>query len=84
MWPPSLADLGHGSITQLGRPATGGRPLLIILGEYSNFPAFSTKHPLNYYEALGFGNPNLPFSTTNPVNPASLTDQTRVSLRSKS
>ena len=77
MWPPSLADLGHGSITQLGRPATGGRPLLIILGEYSNFPAFSTKHPLNYYEALGFGNPNLPFSTTNPVNPASLTEYFR-------
>ena len=28
MWPPSLADLGHGSITQLGRPAAGSRPLL--------------------------------------------------------
>jgi M6 family metalloprotease-like protein len=77
MWPPTLADLGHGSMTQLGRAAAGGRPLLIILGEYSNFPAFSTKHPMSYYEALGFGNPNLPFSTDNPVNPASLTEYFR-------
>ncbi|CCF16486.1 hypothetical protein BLGI_4455 [Brevibacillus laterosporus GI-9] len=27
---------------------------------------------MNYYELLGFGNPTPPFSTANPVNPASL------------
>lgn len=77
MWPPSLAELGHGSITQLGRPAIGGRPLLIILGQYSNFAPFDALHPMNYYEALGFGNQNTPFSTDNPVNPASLREYFR-------
>jgi hypothetical protein len=69
---PTLATLGHGSVRQNGRPATGGRPLLIILGEYTNFPAFSTYHTLQYYEDLGFGSPTPPFSTDGPVNPASL------------
>jgi hypothetical protein len=69
---PTLATLGHGTVRQNGRPAAGGRPLLIVLGEYSNFPPFSTEHTLQYYERLGFGNPTPPFSTDNPVNPASL------------
>jgi M6 family metalloprotease-like protein len=77
MWPPTLADLGHGSMTQLGFAATGGRPLLIILGEYSNFEAFSKYHPLSYYQALGFGNPTPPFETRDPVNPGSLTEYFR-------
>jgi M6 family metalloprotease-like protein len=74
---PTLATLGHGSIRQNGRLATGGRPLLIILGEYSNFPAFSTFHSLQYYEQLGFGSPTPPFSTENPVNPASVREYFR-------
>jgi hypothetical protein len=74
---PTLAALGHGSVKQNGRPATGARPLLIILGEYSNFPPFSAEHSLQYYELLGFGNPAQPFSTDNPVNPASLREYFR-------
>jgi hypothetical protein len=74
---PSLAEFGHDSVKQEGRSATGGRPLLIILGEYSNFPAFDTVHPLQYYELLGFGNPAPPFSTDNPINPASLREYFR-------
>lgn len=69
---PTLASFGHGTVKQLGRSAAGGRPLLIVLGEYSNFPAFSSRHPPEYYERLGFGKPTGPFSTDNPVNPASL------------
>src|SRR5262249_28328567 len=51
---------------------------LIVLAEYTNdagnnFPPFSTKHPIDYYERLGFGQQQPPFSTENPVNPASLT-----------
>ncbi|MCQ6563979.1 hypothetical protein [Paenibacillus mendelii] len=74
---PSLAEFGHGTVKQEGRSATGGRPLLIVLGEYSNFPAFDTVHSLQYYELLGFGNPASPFSTENPVNPASLREYFR-------
>ncbi|GAB3399402.1 tachylectin-related carbohydrate-binding protein [Flindersiella endophytica] len=74
---PTLEAFGHGSVTQLGRKASGGRPLLIVLGEYSNFPAFSTVHPLEYYERLGFGTPTSPFSTDDPVNPASLREYFR-------
>jgi hypothetical protein len=74
---PTLASFGHRTVTQLGRSATGGRPLLIVLGEYSNFPPFSTSHELEYYERLGFGTPAAPFSTDNPVNPASLREYFR-------
>jgi M6 family metalloprotease-like protein len=73
----SLAEFGHDTVKQEGRSATGVRPLLIVLGEYSNFPAFDTVHPLQYYESLGFGNPAPPFSTDNPVNPASLREYFR-------
>ncbi|MBD5797526.1 hypothetical protein BHU24_17275 [Bacillus pseudomycoides] len=69
---PSLSEFGHGTFKQAGRSAIGSRPLLIILGEYSNYPAFNSVHSLDYYELLGFGNPVPPFSTQNPVNPASL------------
>jgi hypothetical protein len=68
----TLAAFGHGTIKQNNRPALGVRPLLIVLAEYSNYPAFSASHPLDYHEKLGFGTPTPPFSTTNPVNPASL------------
>ncbi|MDQ1532094.1 MAG: hypothetical protein QOE37_2211, partial [Microbacteriaceae bacterium] len=74
---PTLASFGHETVKQLGRSAIGGRPLLIVLGEYSNFPAFSTFHPREYYEHLGSGTPTPPFSTDNPVNPASLSDYFR-------
>jgi M6 family metalloprotease-like protein len=76
--PPSLADFGHASILQGGMPAVGSRPLLIVLTEYDaddteRFAPFSDVHPLDYYERLGFGQPTPPFSTANPINPASLT-----------
>jgi hypothetical protein len=69
---PTLAGFGLGAMKQNGRPATGVRPLLLVLAQYSNHPAFNTFHPVEYYERLGFGNPTSPFSTANPVNPASL------------
>ncbi|HHY0839953.1 TPA: hypothetical protein ACVW80_006205, partial [Bacillus thuringiensis] len=74
---PSLAEFGHGMVKQVGRSANGSRPLLIVLGEYSNFPSFSTYHALEYYELLGSGNPIPPFSTQNPINPASLREYFR-------
>jgi M6 family metalloprotease-like protein len=75
--PPRLADFGHNSILQGGAPAAGSRPLLIVLAEYDaddtgRFSPFSDVHPLDYYERLGFGQPTPPFSTANPINPASL------------
>src|SRR4051812_18574334 len=69
---PTLESLGHGTFTQNGRQALGSRPLLIVLGEYSNFPPFNSVHSLDYYERLGFGTPTPPFSTDHPTNPASL------------
>jgi M6 family metalloprotease-like protein len=73
---PTLAQFGYRSkkVTMGSLPPTGGLPrLLIVLGEYSNFPdAFTDVHPLEYYQRLGFGNPAPPFSTDDPVNPASL------------
>ncbi|MFG2053248.1 tachylectin-related carbohydrate-binding protein [Micromonospora sp. NPDC048930] len=74
---PSLESFGHGAITQLGHSAQGGRPLLVVLGEYTNFPAFDTVHPTEYYERLGFGDPVPPFTTDDPVNPASLREYFR-------
>src|SRR5687768_12713583 len=75
--PPSLTDFGHASILQSGARAAGVRPLLIVLAEYDaddteRFSPFSDVHPLDYYERLGFGEPTPPFSTADPVNPASL------------
>jgi M6 family metalloprotease-like protein len=76
-FPPTLADFGHGTMTQNGRAAAGTRPLLVVLVEYSDFPPFSDTHPAGYYEALAFGNPSPPFSTDGPVNPASLVEYFR-------
>jgi M6 family metalloprotease-like protein len=81
-WNPSLAEFGHLSILQQGKPAFGPRRLLIVLVEYDNdaadnFPPYSAMHPLEYYEKLGFGAPNPPFATSGPVNPASLTEYFR-------
>jgi M6 family metalloprotease-like protein len=81
-WNPSLADFGHLSLLQLGKPAFGPRRFLIVLVEYDNdsadnFPPFSAMHPLEYYEKLGFGVPDPPFSTSGPINPASLTEYFR-------
>jgi M6 family metalloprotease-like protein len=70
--PPTLDELGLGTMTQNGRPADGRRPLLVVLIEYSNFPAFATWHPTTYYEQLAFGQPVPPFTTRDPVNPASI------------
>jgi M6 family metalloprotease-like protein len=77
-WSPTLAAFGHGTMLQQGKPAVGPRRLLVVLAEYQNdanngFPPFSSRHPTAYYEQLGFGQPQPPFSTQNPVNPASLT-----------
>jgi M6 family metalloprotease-like protein len=71
---PTLGNFGHGSLTQEGKLAVGKRPLLVILAEYSNFAPLSAMHPVQYYERIGFSAPTLPFSTANPVNPASLLD----------
>lgn len=78
-WSPSLPEFGHLSILQQGKPALGPRRLLIVLAEYENdaadnFPAFASIHPLEYYDKLGFATPQPPFTTRNPINPASLTD----------
>ena len=78
---PPLATLGHASYTVNGRPALGTRRLLVVLAEYDNnaqneCPPFPTTagaaHSREYYEQLAFGNQTPPFSTTGPVNPASL------------
>jgi hypothetical protein len=79
---PPLAALGHGSYTVNGRPVLGTRRLLVVLAEYTNtqqneFPPFprmaGAAHSLSFYVQVGFGTPAPPFSTNNPVNPASLT-----------
>lgn len=78
--PPPTA-LGHGSYTVNGRPALGSRRLLVVLAEYTNtpqndFPPFPSMagaaHSPSFYDQIGFGTPTPPFSTNNPVNPASL------------
>lgn len=75
--PPTLADFGHGSMKIDGRPATGGRPLLVVLVDYSENPSINDRHTNQYYERLAFGNPTPPFSTNGPVNPASLREYFR-------
>ncbi|MBU9762538.1 hypothetical protein FR943_01555 [Mycobacterium sp. TNTM28] len=65
---PTLADFGHGAMLQRGRAATGTRPLLIVLAEYSDFPPFSDYHPPNYYPDLAFGTPAPPFGGANPAS----------------
>ncbi|MGV0811025.1 hypothetical protein ABQF34_03640 [Mycolicibacterium boenickei] len=81
---PSLSDFGHGTMLTDGKPASGSRPLILILAEYSDndagdFPTFDSLHfydnidRMGYYFFLGFGrDPRPPFSTSDPVNPASL------------
>ncbi len=76
-WSPTLAAFGHSTMLQHGKPALGPRRLLVILAEYANdaannFPPFSSLHPIEYYERLAFGQQQPPFSTQDPVNPASL------------
>ena len=76
-WSPALATFGHSTMRQQGKPALGPRRLLVILAEYANdaannFPTFSSLHAIDYYERLGFGQQQPPFSTKDPVNPASL------------
>ena len=74
---PISQSSGDGAITQNGRAAAGGRKLLIVLGEYSNFSPYDAVHSLQYYELLGFGSLAAPFSTDDPVNPASLREYFR-------
>lgn len=64
-------------MTQQGRAASGHRPLIVVLGEYSNFPSFASLHTADYYERLAFGQPTPPFTTSGPVNPASLSEYFR-------
>jgi M6 family metalloprotease-like protein len=76
-WAPTLAEFGYGSLLQQGKPAIGPRRLAVVLVEYDNdadgsCPPFSAVHPVEYYEKLAFGSPDPPFSTSDPVNPASL------------
>ena len=65
---PTLAEFGHRTMLERGRPATGTRPCLIVLAEYSDFPPFSDYHQPNYYEDLAFGTPAPPFDETNPAS----------------
>ena len=81
-WNPSLAAFGHLSILQQGKPALGPRRFLIVLIQYDNdsagdLPPFTATHPVDYYEKLGFGVPVPPFTTSGPINPASLTEYFR-------
>ncbi len=75
--PPTLTDFGHGALTVGGTPATGGRRLLVVLVDYTEHPPISAAHTNAYYEELAFGDPTPPFSTNNPVNPASLREYFR-------
>lgn len=75
--PPTIADFGYKSKTINGVPAHGGRRLLVILVNYSEHPPISASHETRYYKQLAFGNPTPPFSTDNPVNPASLREYFR-------
>jgi M6 family metalloprotease-like protein len=79
---PTLADFGHGYLLERGRPAIGSRPLLVILAEYTDdgtgeWPSIASLHPREYYDGLAFGTPTPPFSTSDPINPGSLTQYFR-------
>lgn len=76
-----LSGFGNGTYRANGAAASGKRQLLIVLAEYDNnpqneFPPFPTDASKagspDFYRRLGFGSPTPPFTTTNPVNPASL------------
>ena len=74
---PTLREFGYESMTQNGKLAGGSRPLIVVLAEYDvddsgRFGTFADAHPVEYYERLAFGRPTPPFSTQDPVNPASL------------
>jgi hypothetical protein len=70
---PALADFGHGSMMVNNVAARGKRPLLVLLVDWGNLPQeISAFHSPDYYEKLAFGDPTPPFSTSSPVNPASL------------
>ena len=73
-FPASLADFGHGSMTLGdGTKALGNRPLMALLVDWDSNPSkIASFHGLGYYEQLAFGNPAPPFSTADPINPASL------------
>jgi Tachylectin len=71
---PTLKEFGHGSLTIAGKPALGGRKLLVILASYSEHPPIGVTHSNAYYGRLAFGKPVPPFTTDKPVNPASLTE----------
>src|SRR6478609_6433138 len=71
-FPPILADFGHDTLK-----ATGTRPLAIVLVDWAEHPPIEATHSNEYYERLGFGDPARPFSTSNPINPASMTAYVR-------
>lgn len=76
-WNPTLQEFGHGTKLKQGRPALGPRPLIVLLAEYTDnpagdFPTFGSIHDSDYYGKLAFGTPAPPFTTSGPVNPASL------------
>jgi M6 family metalloprotease-like protein len=75
--PPTLAEFGHGSLTIGGASATGPRKLFVVLVDYSENPPIADAHGVDYYHRLAFGDPAPPFSTTDPVNPASLAEYFR-------
>lgn len=77
--PPPLEEFGHATMLVNGTVALGERRLLLLLQEFTSPTAdpylkLTDAHPLDYYEKLAFGHQTPPFSTDNPVNPASLTD----------
>lgn len=66
---PPLSAFGHGSLKVNNRSATGIRPTLVVLAQYSDQPAFTRSNA--YFEQVHFGTPSSPPFTT-PANPASL------------
>ena len=71
----TLRGFGHASKTYNDSPASGTRPLLVVLVEWDGAAGtapIANFHDPEYYELLAFGDPTPPFTTRDPVNPASL------------
>lgn len=65
---PPPESFGSGTLKVNGRSALGTRPVVAILAQYSDQPAFTQS--TSYFDKLIFGNPIPPFAY--PTNPASL------------
>ena len=75
--PPTLEEFGYASLKVGGGPAVGSRPVALVLVDWAEHPSIAATHDNEYYERLAFGDPTPPFSTRNPVNPASFREYVR-------